>query len=249
MKTTIYDLQSFYNGSEGRLLQTLISGAIDKFWSEAKGEHILGVGYAAPYLGALQADNKVACVMMAGQGAHHWSPEQKNLTVLAEESELPFENSSVDRVLLVHNLEYSEFLQANLNEIWRVLKPQGRLLVIVPNRSGFWSRTDWSPLGQGQPFSKTQICNVLRDNSFVYERSRQAVFVPPIRKRFMRRAAPFFERFGFYAGLPGGVHIIEVSKQLYAKADRGTPSRVMVRGRDIFGAPAYQSVQNRTRQS
>jgi len=249
MKTNIYDLQSFYNSSEGRLLKSLLSGAIEKLWPDIKGDRILGIGYAAPYLGGFHAKNKTACVMMAGQGAHHWAPADKNLATLSEESELPFENNSVDRVLLIHNLEYSEFLQANLSEVWRVLKPNGRVLVAVPNRSGFWSRTDWSPLGQGQPFSKAQICQVLRDNSFVYERSRQAVFVPPIRKRFIRRAAHVFERFGFYIGLPGGVHIVEASKQLYAKADRGTPSRVMVRGRDIFGAPAYQSVQNRTGQS
>lgn len=249
MKFSIYDLQSFYNQSDGKLMQSLMNAAIDKFWSGLHDELILGFGYCAPYLDRFSKENNTICVMLAGHGVHHWCPENtsvaKNKSTLVEESELPFENTLADRALLIHNLEHSEFLDAHLSEVWRTLKPGGRALIVVPNRSGFWSRTDWSPLGQGRPFSKAQICNVLRDNGFVYERSRQALFVLPIRRRFMRKVADIFERFGFYCGLPGGVHIIEVTKQVYAKVDRGTPSRVMVRGRDILGAPAYQSIQNR----
>lgn len=247
MKANVYDLKSFYNCTDGRLLARLISAALMRFWPNVKDETVLGIGYAAPYMPIFSEENFTACIMLAGQGAHEWartSSQRKNLSALVEESELPFETSSVDRVLLTHNLEYSEFLNSNLSEVWRVLKPNGRLLVVVPNRSGFWSRTEWSPFGQGRPFSKTQICSVLRENSFVYERSRQAVFVPPIRRHFIRRAADVLERFGFYIGLSGGVHIVEASKQIYAKIDRGTPSRVMVRGRKLFDAPAYQSVHN-----
>jgi len=246
MSDSVYDLKSFYNSKDGKLTQRLIADRLHEFWPDVKGLRVAGFGYAAPYLRGFDEAGFLGCVMMAGQGAHQWSYKGKetNLSCLVEASELPFENSSLDRILLVHDLEHSEFLQAQLAEMWRVLKPEGRMLVVVPNRGGFWSRTDWSPFGQGRPFSLSQITKFLRDNLFVYERSKQALFVPPIRRSLIRKSANFFEKYAPYAGLPGGVHVIEASKQLYGGADRGSGSRVMVRGRGIFGVPAYPSVQN-----
>ncbi len=193
MYRSVYDLRAFYAGKVGRVVRRVLRERIRAFWPDVKSLRVMGCGYASPYLRIFMEEaERVLALMPAGQGAHHWpanaikseynaSQPEKNLVCLAEESELPIETASVDRVLLIHDLEFSEHLKENLGEIWRVLKSNGRLLVIVPNRSGFWARADWSPFGQGTPYSASQIHGYLRDNLFIHERTEEALFVPPVK--------------------------------------------------------------------
>ena len=49
-----------------------------------------------------------------------------------------------------------------LREVWRVLAPSGRMMAIMPNRRGVWTRTDNTPFGHGRPYSRSQITQLLR---------------------------------------------------------------------------------------
>lgn len=235
MYRSVYDLKSFYNGRIGRVVRRVLQTRIRLIWPDIKGLRVVGCGYATPYLRQyLKEAERAVSLMPAGQGAHHWPPEAPNLVALSESGELPLETNSVDRILLIHELEYSEFLQAALQEIWRVLKSNGKLLVIVPNRSGFWARADWSPFGRGTPYSASQIEFFLRDNLFVHERTEGALFMPPLKFNMVLKSALFFEQLGQKVPFMPGVHIVEASKQMYATADRGGGSKVRVRGRGVF---------------
>ena len=64
---------------------------------------------------------------------------------------LPLPDLSMDRIVVVHGLEYSENLRGFLREMWRVLSDGGRLLVVVPNRRSIWARADHTPFGHGHP--------------------------------------------------------------------------------------------------
>lgn len=242
MYRSVYDIRGFYTTKIGRVVRRILKERIRAFWPDVKGLRVMGCGYATPYLRIFKDDaERVFALMPASQGAHHWPYDEKNLVCLSEESEIPVETASVDRVLLIHNLEFSEHLKVHLQEIWRVLKSNGRLLVVVPNRSGFWAHADWSPFGQGTPYSATQICNYLRDNQFVHERTEEALFMLPLKWSFFLKSARFMERFGQkYLSVGGGVHMVEATKQLYARADTGSGSRVTVRGRGFVPVPAPQ---------
>lgn len=243
MYRSAYDLKAFYNTKVGRMVRRMLQERIREFWPDVHGQRIVGCGYATPYLRLfLEEAERVFAVMPAGQGAHHWPynhPDiNRNLVCLAEEAELPLETSSVDKILLIHNLEFSEHLQQNLAEIYRVLKSSGRLLVIVPNRSGFWARADWSPFGQGTPYSAAQITLYLRDNQFIHERTGEALFMPPIKFGPFLKSAGFFENIGRnYLPFACGVHMVEASKQVYAKAGPGEGSKVTVRRRGFIPRP------------
>ena len=90
--------------------------------------------------------------MPAELGVISWPREGDCLSVLVDETELPLPDECADRLLLVHMLEWSERSRALLRELWRVLAPNGRLLIIVPNRRGLWARVEldalrpWPPL-------------------------------------------------------------------------------------------------------
>ena len=108
-----------------------------------------------------------------------------------------------------------------------------------------WARSDWAPLGHGTPYSASQVCYHLKENMFVHERTEEALFMPPVKYKFILRMAGAFESFGSNVlPIASGVHMVEASKQLYASIDKGSGLGVRVRGRDVFrgrGVPAPQS--------
>lgn len=224
-RPSAYDLKSFYNGIKGRIIRGLIRQKILEIWSSDEKNYLVGFGYAVPYLRSYQESATRMINLMPQQlGVHDWPPEGKNIVALTTEYGLPLETNSVDRLLMVHGLEFIDHPTEFLAEVFRVLKSTGRLLVVVPNRMGLWARADWSPLGQGQPYSARQVENLLRENLFVHERTCQALFSPPFQKNILLRTAHVFEKIGAYLyPALGGVHIIEASKQIYASRGTGAP--------------------------
>ncbi|MBP0587884.1 class I SAM-dependent methyltransferase, partial [Mycobacterium tuberculosis] len=82
-----------------------------------------------------------------GQGAASWPPAEASSTALVFEEDLPLPDSAVDRILMVHALEHAEDPRETLKEMWRALAPNGRLVIVVPNRRGLWARFEHTPLG------------------------------------------------------------------------------------------------------
>lgn len=228
MYPSSYDLKSFYNQQIGRLVRRTLQARINLIWPDMKGLSVAGLGYTLPYLSnILEKSERVFAIMPAGQGAYAWPGNQPNLVAVSEEVELPLETNTLDRALLIHGFEYTEFPYAALSEIWRVLKSNGRMLMIVPNRSGLWVRSDWTPFGQGASYSLSQITHFLRESQFSMEKCEKALYFPPTKSRMILRSNRIFESYGSFVfpGL-GGVHIIEASKQIYAKTGRGAKSPV-----------------------
>ena len=236
MYVSVPDFNIFYNSNIGRIAQDILQSHIMDIWPDTHGLRVLGCGYAMPYLDPFcrRAERVIALMPDRSgfdqeheheheQSVQHWPEGKKNLVMSSAEDQMPIENCSVDRVLLVHHLEYCDNLQPSLREIWRILKANGRLLVIVPNRTGVWSRADWSPFGHGRVFSNAQLSTYLQDSLLSPESHRGALFVPPMPDSpILMRSANLIEKMGGSI-LPfvAGVHIIEASKQIYASADIG----------------------------
>src|SRR5579875_346418 len=106
MSADVVDLRDFYRTRLGQVARRLIRRAIARTWPDLRGMRLLGIGYPTPYLRGLGADTeRTVALMPASLGVLGWSPEGRNLVTLADESELPFADYSIDRVLLVHALE------------------------------------------------------------------------------------------------------------------------------------------------
>ena len=218
MWTDIVDIRDFYESQLGIVARRMIRRRVREFWPDVTGMRVLGLGFATPYLRPLmdEADRTIAA-MPAQQGVLHWPADADGLTVLTDEMELPFDDLSIDRVLLVHGLESAEPVRRLLREIWRVLSGSGRLLIVTPNRRGVWSRLERTPFGQGRPYSRRQLSNLLRDTMFTPLQTETALFVPPVRSRMVLSSSAAWERVGHAAfSRFGGVLLSEATKQIYA---------------------------------
>ena len=115
-----------------------------------------------------------------------------------------------------------------------MLGPGGKVVLIVPHRSGLWSRSDRTPFGFGRPYSQGQLEAQLKRHSFLPERHAHTLYQPPSTRRFWRKTGPFWEKLGrqFSVVLSGGVLMVEASKRVHMPAGPGVavhrPSRLRV---------------------
>lgn len=249
MWSDVVDFNQFYRGRLGKAARGLLMSEIRDHWPSVIGETVVGMGYATPYLKQFNGEAKqVLAIMPAHQGVTQWPRASLNRTALAEETTLPFEDLSVDRLLLVHAVENSEHLRAMMRECWRVLSGHGRLLIVVPSRRGIWSRTERTPFGHGKPFTRTQMEKLLRDSLFEPLSTTRALYMPPSDAKIFLKSSRALEQLGrrWFRRL-GGVLVVEANKQVYA----ATPARRVATARKtFFPVPQLQPVgANRDRAS
>lgn len=222
MRVDVLALQRFYASRLGEAVRRAAARRLTALWPHADGLDVLGVGYPAPYLGVFRASARRTVAMMpADQGAEPWPPEPTVLTALGDESRLPFMDAVFDRVLMVHALEEATAPHALLREAWRVMAPEGRLVVIAANRWSFWAQSGATPFGHGRPFSRTQLATLLSDSMFEPVASSRALYAPPTTWAPFVRAADAFERVGELVWPAfGGLVLMEAVKRLYATTAR-----------------------------
>ncbi|WP_159731036.1 class I SAM-dependent methyltransferase [Methylosinus sp. Ce-a6] len=220
MSLDVVDLRSFYGSPLGQAAWRLVGRMVRSRWEDHAGLRVLGIGYATPYLVDFQERaQRVLAFMPAAQGVVHWPNGGRSASALVETTMMPLPDASVDRVLVVHALEVGESPRDILEEIWRVLAPGGRVIVVVPSRSGLWARVDTTPFGHGHPYSRGQLQSLLQETLLLPVFWGEALYVPPFARAFLLRSAPAFERIAGRFSLPGGgVHIVEATKQLYRPA-------------------------------
>lgn len=250
MHLDVQDLRNFYYRSAlGRVAQKAVREQMLRMWPEAKGQTVAGYGFAVPLLRPyLKTARRVVALMPGPQGVMPWPANMPNVSVLSEEVMWPIETGRVDRLVLMHGLETSDYPAALLEECARVLGPGGKMLVIVPNRAGLWSRSDKTPYGFGRPYTASQLETQLRLHGFMPERQATVLYQPPSHKRFWHKAAPALEKFGRRLPvLAGGVLMVEATKRV--QAPLGPGERLKPRRLKVLGGltePTPKPVQGRS---
>jgi len=232
----ILDLREFYGSRLGAATRRALAARLEPCLAELRGAKVLGLGYAIPYLteGVPEAEARIA-FMLARQGVFRWPEDGAVQTALVDEYDLPLLESVIDAALVVHALEFTDAPGEILKEIWRVLAPQGKLVLVVPNRRGLWARFDTSPFGHGQPFSRPQLSLLLRDAQFSVTSWFNALYFPPTSKGMMLPWAGAFESLGpRLMPAVSGVLVIKAVKQVYAAASVKRVRRTMLRPRPVL---------------
>ena len=228
MWTDVIDMNAFYRSRLGQIACRILRHKMREIWPDATGQTVVGLGYATPFLKQFNKEaERVIAMMPAHMGVTHWPRGKPSKVALAYEEALPFPDNSVDKLLLAHSIENTENIRQLMREAWRVLAGNGKMVIIVPTRRGFWSNWDSTPFGGGRPFSVGQVRALMRDTQFEPGQHSRALYMPPFKSNTLVHTSPVWERIG-RRWFPqfGGVMLIECTKQVYAAA---APKRAIKR--------------------
>lgn len=225
MRQDAIKLQRFYASRLGQAASGVIAGKIDALWGGADGLSVLGLGYAPPLLETLAGAKRCVAAMPDAQGVCDWRASQRGgASLKTDEARLPFADGLFDRTIVFHGVEEAESPRAMVRELWRVMAPEGRIIIAAANRRGLWARAESTPFGHGRPWTKTQLVTLLSDASFQVTASAHALHIPPVSLSLVTAATDAWERAGELI-LPGfgGVVLVEAVKRLYIEP-RGSAS-------------------------
>ena len=222
MTPDVNRLIGFYKSPLGKISRALVREEIIRLSGSLDQRRVLGLGFATPYLRfALARAERVLAFMPARQGSAAWPREGPSHTVLCDPLEMPLTDSAVDLIIAVHAFEHIGDAEELMREIWRIAAPNARLIIVAPRRRGLWAAADNTPFGDGYPFSRSQLEQLLRNHSFVPEAWREALYLPPVKHRLMLKFARFFERFGrLFGPMFAGVIIVSARKELFPAVPR-----------------------------
>jgi len=141
--------------------------------------------------------------------------------VLAVPEALPFENSSVDLVLLPHVLEFSDNPHQVLREVERVLVPEGQVIISGFNPVSLWGarrlfkrRRHHFPW-RGQYLSVRRLKDWLKLLSFEARAGSFGVYVPPLGQEKWIERFRFMDRAGDrWWPVCGGVYMVQGIKRV-----------------------------------
>lgn len=229
----VSDLIKFYSSPLGLIVQTKLIRLIEDFWGAKQCDTLAYHGFPFPLMDqSILKANRTIVLMHPQIGAMNWLRSGKNMTCLADDEALPLKDASLDRVILLHSLEHSHNPQAFLKEIWRALTPEGRIIVITPNRRSLWSHLDHTPFGHGNPYSMGQLCQILKESQFeICEKKRSLRTFP---SSFWNSPIPLLISSTLnhlFAEKISGVVAVEAKKRVYW----GTPAKERKR---VLIAPA-----------
>lgn len=214
-RTRSDDAATFYESRQGQRTALLLNERLRSIMPPMRGRRILGIGYTAPYLPE-SAEFAVSARLLHPQ--IHKTGHPARADCIVDSARLPFDDLSMNAVLVVHGLEFTRVAPDFLRAIWRTLTDDGVLTLVVPNRSGYWAHTDATPFGHGIPYSSGQLTRLLDQALFRIEQHSGALMAPPA--TLSATHGRLMERIGRGMRLPcGGVHIVTARKNVYA----GTP--------------------------
>ena len=218
MDITASDIYSFYNTKLGQILKRHIRQQINSNINLQGPLSICGYGYTEPYLSFLSKQENenqyVECIpdFLDGSVNQNLNYDQKNI----HEYFLPLEPSSTDVVISTHLLELVEKPKSSIEEVWRILKPNGIFIAVVPRRAGLWTRYDNNPFGYGRSYSSMQFRELIK-NYMVLDNKKSFIHFPPWNHYLNYKFHPTLEKTGeIIFPFIGGLMVLVCKKIVYA---------------------------------
>lgn len=211
-------LGAWFDTPPGRYVLEWEQVHLDEAVADVFGYHAVQCG--EPALDALRA-NRMPHRVRALRGDE---PEADGPCVRVEHfEELPFDTQSLDLLVLPHVLEFAADPHQVLREADRVLRPEGRLIVVGFNPVSLWGARQFAPRGLVGRFLPRDAHFIgvprLRDwcklLSFELERARYGCWRPPCRTDLWLERTRFLERAGDrWWPICGAVYLVAATKRV-----------------------------------
>jgi len=205
-------LHQWLESPPGRYLLAWEQSQFDEAVADVFGYHSLQMGM--PWVDGLRTNrmpHQWLALAPSDLPMHAAEPAPRAVALLTESAALPFEDASLDLVLLPHTLELSADPHAALREVHRVLMPEGRVVIAGLNPISLWGMCQWRArcyqrMGFGDLYlpdvgefiAYHRLRDWLRLLSFEVESSRFGCYRPAV------RSSQWLERFGWMDSL--GAH-------------------------------------------
>lgn len=218
MKINLKKIEKFYSTSLGEFVLQNICHALESMIDKAGHKNQTCVLSASAFSYIKKFSNMKRLSLQAYHEQETWPSEGKGHYVLADRKQWPYRAEDVDYVVLIHDLEFAEDPDIYLREAWRVLKGEGRLIIVFPNRSGKWARFDNTPFGMGYPYTLEQMDKLLSSAHFSIDKVEPRLFNAPVNPESYigNLSRKTIEKIGLYCLLQPGVYVVCASKHIYA---------------------------------
>jgi SAM-dependent methyltransferase len=175
-------LSKWFETSTGKYYLKYEQEALNSFLPFLKGFYLVQLGLVGVY------DLKCASPIMQRifVGREENSRISNNL-VEANFSDLPFQYESVDCFLLPHTLEYTQNPENLINQLYNILIPGGRLVILGFNPFSFFGLTKLVKSAKNIPWSGKlyrvgQVKSLLRAYGFTIDNIKLLGYKPPFNR-------------------------------------------------------------------
>jgi SAM-dependent methyltransferase len=208
----IIGLAQWLGTPAGRYLLAWEQQYADRAVADVFGFHAVQVGL--PHLDALRA-NRMPHRWVCGDGSPCVAPSDAPSAVVALHCDfdaLPFDTQSLDLVVLPHSLELAHDAHLALREVERVLRPDGRVVILGFNPASLWGlRQRLGRMRRGLGFGRRRpmflpaagdfigyrrLRDWLRLLSFEVEAGRFGCYRPPVTSERWLTRFEWAEQFG-----------------------------------------------------
>lgn len=166
--------------------------------------------------------------------------QENNVNLLANPDNLPFQEDSLDLVLLMHTLDFAEDPHRILREIDRTLIPEGHLIIIGFNPAsvyGVWKLMQWRKNRVpwcGRFYTSARLRDWLSLLGFDVLASSTQGFRPPVQHTGLQQRMVILEKAGArLVPYLGGIHVILAQKKVVSLTpvrSRWIPRRSLLAG-------------------
>ena len=206
-------LRQWYATSLGGVLLGHLKGQLDNLLPQLFGYHVLQIGHVAPELNLLASSRIKHRIVM--------DPSAGDAAVLGSPNALPFQEDSLDLILLLHSLDFAREPHRVLREVDRTLIPEGHAIIIGFNPVSFYglgklllqwrNRVPWC----GRFYTRSRVKDWLSLLGFQTLASEYFGYSPPINHRGFQQQLEFVERIGtFTVPYVGGLYVMLAQKKL-----------------------------------
>lgn len=208
-------LDAWLQSPAGRYLLEWEQAQLDAAVADVFGFHALQLGL--PPLAGLRANRMPQRWLLAQQpGA--------GIDLVTDFDALPFEAGSLDLLLLPHTLETAADPHHRLREAHRVLRPEGRLMVLGLNPTSLWGLRQRAFAWWGGPFLPQQgefldywrLRDWLKLLGFELEAARFGCWRPPLQREAWLARWGFMDRLGAtWWPVFGAVYFLQAIKRVH----------------------------------
>jgi len=211
----VIDRDAWFREMPGLMILNEEKAVLDRILKTMRGNDLLQVSGSSD--GRLISQARVLRSFFVDNYCHG---QNTRLFIQADFHCLPVQTESMDIVLLMHTLECSKTPEAVLEEAYRVLRPNGQLIIFGVNRwslwqlSRLWTRRKLFP-DIKKYHSVAKIERLLHENDFEIMQQQTMCFRPLFKNKALAHTFLFLEALGqFFMPYCGGIYMIHVTKNI-----------------------------------